>query len=87
MGSWVQSWLKDYLLRLLMTTSLAFPDKVATSSGPVAILAVVKIFSNSVSKDHGDILIILLMTQIQEKQLRIMTQKYFDPFGCITPKH
>lgn len=47
-----------------MTSSLAFPDEVAVPSRSVYILAVVNIFSNDVSKDHGDILIILLMTQI-----------------------
>ena len=39
----VQSWLKDCPLRALMTSSLAFPDEEAVSSGLVCVLVVVNI--------------------------------------------
>ena len=39
----VQSWLKDCPLRVLMTSSLAFPDEEAVSSGFVCVLVVVNI--------------------------------------------
>lgn len=58
MGLWIQSWLENCSLRELMASSLAFPSR------SVYILIVVNIFSNDVTKDHGDILIILFMTPI-----------------------
>ena len=39
----IQSWLKDCPLRVLMTSSLAFPDEEAVSSGLVCVLVVVNI--------------------------------------------
>ena len=39
----IQSWLKDCPLRVLMTSSLAFPDKEAVSSGLVCVLVLVNI--------------------------------------------
>ena len=39
----VQSWLKDCPLRVLMTSSLAFPDEEAVSSGFVCVLVAVNI--------------------------------------------
>ena len=39
----VQSWLKDCPLRVLMTSSLAFPDEEAVSSGFDCVLVAVNI--------------------------------------------
>lgn len=52
---------------MLMTSSLAFPDEVAMSSGSVYIFVVVNIFSNGMGKDHAYILIISVNDQIEEK--------------------
>lgn len=64
MGSWILRWLKDCSLRVLITSSLAFPDEVAMSSGSVYTFVVVNTFSNGMGKDHGYILNISVNDQI-----------------------